>query len=360
MMSNSQSQRREKPSQAIFPDYPLFNTYKLLQINMSDAGDNGSVGTSGRGSSNPSNAASGSKAGDLEGAQQLKKTVSRSRGHILHARSQSLGLPEQQFQQFQQAGAGGVGGVGGAGAGGSGAAGEDGAEQGVFISLVSTAYSPGYPEVGHAITAIALTTSQKGDNLLIRYVGESNVPSVQQIPWSKDFGNKIVGLAFDPSAQWLLAASADGVLCILPAYFLCNKKVALAGAGAGAAMMSAGSTLSTNKPHILRAKRLQGNVSACAWWKPSAKANEYGILGTAGGQIVFINLITGEEVYSLKVRSAVTSLSIVDDRHGYKVNKNKNKHTYISFNISFFYIINIFILFSNYLLFIIFFYSTSS
>ena len=329
MMSNSQSQRREKPSQAIFPDYPLFNTYKLLQINMSDAGDNGSVGTSGRGSSNPSNAASGSKAGDLEGAQQLKKTVSRSRGHILHARSQSLGLPEQQFQQFQQAGAGGVGGVGGAGAGGSGAAGEDGAEQGVFISLVSTAYSPGYPEVGHAITAIALTTSQKGDNLLIRYVGESNVPSVQQIPWSKDFGNKIVALSFDPSAQWLLAASADGVLCILPAYFLCNKKVALAGAGA-AAMMSAGaagSTLSTNKPHIIRAKKLQGNVSACAWWKPSAKASEYGIVGTTGGQVVFINLISGEEVYSLKIRSAVTGLNIVDDRHGYKVNKKHKSHT---------------------------------
>lgn len=323
MMSNSQSQRREKPSQVIFPDYPLFNTYKLLQINMSDARrDIGSASISGNGGSSATNGSGSTggmnKAGDLDGAH-LKKSVSRSRGHILHSRSPSLGLSEQQFQLQQQQQQQQAGGAGGAGSG----AGEDVTEQGVFISLVSTAYSPGYPEVGHAITAIALTTSQKGDNLLIRYVGESNVPSVQQIPWSKDFGNKIVALSFDPSAQWLLAASADGVLCILPAYFLCNKKVALAGAGA-AAMMSAGaagSTLSTNKPHIIRAKKLQGNVSACAWWKPSAKASEYGIVGTTGGQVVFINLITGEEVYSLKIRSAVTGLNIVDDRHGYKVNK---------------------------------------
>lgn len=204
-------------------------------------------------------------------------------------------------------------------------------ERGVFISLVASAYSPGYPDVGHAITAIALTTSQKGDNLLIRYVGESNVPSVQQIPWSKDFGTKIVGLSFDPSAQWLLAASADGTLCVLPAYFLCSKKVALTGsaATATAAMMTAaatagsGTTLSTSKPHILRVKKPQGNVSACAWWKPSAKTSEYGVVGTTGGQVTFVDLITGEEVYSVKVRGAVTGLSIVDDRHDYKVRKKK-------------------------------------
>lgn len=206
------------------------------------------------------------------------------------------------------------------------------------VAAVAAAASPGYPRGGHAITAAALGG---GGGLLLRYQsGETNVPLVLHVPWSRDMGgDRPVALAFDPNAQWLLVASADATLSLLPAYFLCCKKAVVAASTAAAEEGSTGgarrtlrqyltgegaarghggdvSALSTSRPHVIRPRSGGSGESVatcCAWWKTFDRCGEFGIVGSASGLVSIVNLVTGEEALSFRVKHPVVRVNVVSD-----------------------------------------------
>lgn len=64
------------------------------------------------------------------------------------------------------------------------------------------------------------------DTLIFRFVGDSGVPLVRQMPWTfKDQPDKrIINMAFNPTAQWLMILAADATVVLVPIYFLMCKK----------------------------------------------------------------------------------------------------------------------------------------
>ena len=222
------------------------------------------------------------------------------------------------------------------------------------ITHVAAAASPAFPH-GPAFTAVALSTN----DLLLRVVGECHVPVVHHVPWSKAAdGDAIVGLAFDPTAQWLLVAAADGTLTLLAVHYLCcSKRQRDPSSGLSSSSSSSSSEsdsgapsytgnnsnnssnggglvhtlkqyvdptelrnlnrLSPGRPHVIRpARRAPRQATCCVWWKPRDRSGDYGVVGTAAGTLCVVNLATGDDVLTVRVRAAVARLTLVADPAG--------------------------------------------
>eukprot|EP00727_Mastigamoeba_balamuthi_P014412 m51a1_g9596 hypothetical protein (1520) ;mRNA; r:1034033-1039913 len=185
---------------------------------------------------------------------------------------------------------------------------------------------------GNAHTFIA--TALASNDLILRYVGESRVPILKHLHWSEEPGENIVGMSFDPTAQWLLVVTANTTLTLLPAYFLCCKHgledlepaSSLSPQQAGPTMLKNYladqqrdrnvSALSPSRPHVVaHAKHVPQPSTCCVWWKPfDRSAGDFGIIGSATGQITFINLMTGEDVVNYRAgKTAVQKITIVCD-----------------------------------------------
>jgi WD40 repeat protein len=130
-------------------------------------------------------------------------------------------------------------------------------KENVTIKLVAVG---GYK--GHSFVAMACSN----DFLILRYVGESGVPMVRQLPWFKITGNFIVSMDFSPTADWLLCSSPDGVLFLVPVQNLMGIKTNSSGDGAANA-----DNLSTSNDKDDLAKKLP--VSLMDYINPSQNNN---------------------------------------------------------------------------------------
>jgi len=61
------------------------------------------------------------------------------------------------------------------------------------------------------------------DFLLFRYVGESGIPLVKQIPWYKESGMKLMWICFNKSGQWCMCVTKDLTIVLIPIYFIMLK-----------------------------------------------------------------------------------------------------------------------------------------
>lgn len=69
---------------------------------------------------------------------------------------------------------------------------------------------------------LAFTTGNT--DLVLHYQRDVNcLPIVKRIPWFQGSHKRISALCFDPSGSWLLTASIDGSLYIVPALALVDK-----------------------------------------------------------------------------------------------------------------------------------------
>jgi len=261
--------------------------------------------------------------------------------------------------------------------------------------------------VGHAFLAVVTAH----DQLIVRYMGQSGFPLVRAIPWYRDAARRIVALAFNPSAEWLLLVGADGAVYLLPVFALVVQQdqqaaaaalasLAAAGADAGVqlaaaaavrpgrsgargepggsatptdpapapssapagttgaagttdwlgrlpmlmsyaldpsgALASGGSGTPSTVAHgggeaegelgsvdditvvcaagrlAMRAHSGAAPGAVCAWWRTWSGV-DCAIVGTAGGQLAVIDLWQRAEVYSTRLKAAITQLDIVDD-----------------------------------------------
>eukprot|EP00163_Fabomonas_tropica_P031755 TRINITY_DN766_c0_g1_i4.p1 TRINITY_DN766_c0_g1~~TRINITY_DN766_c0_g1_i4.p1 ORF type:complete len:250 (+),score=20.26 TRINITY_DN766_c0_g1_i4:788-1537(+) len=69
---------------------------------------------------------------------------------------------------------------------------------------------------GHAYTALSCSTSY----IIVRHVGTSNVPLVRMVPWLKEAGKRILSMAFNPEATWLLLVTVDTSIYLIPVHSL--------------------------------------------------------------------------------------------------------------------------------------------
>jgi len=266
--------------------------------------------------------------------------------------------------------------------------------------------------VGHAFLAVVTAH----DQLIVRYMGQSGFPLVRAIPWYRDAARRIVALAFNPSAEWLLLVGADGAVYVLPVFALVVQQdqqaaaaalASLAAAGADAGVqLAAAAAAATARPRRGGARGEPGGCSSgaaadaapapgsapagapgaagttdwlgrlpmlmsyaldpsgslasggsgapsaaahsggdaegelgslddvtvvcpagrlamrahsgaapgavCAWWRTWSGV-DCAIVGTAGGQLAVIDLWQRAEVYSTRLKAAITQLDIVDD-----------------------------------------------
>jgi hypothetical protein len=62
------------------------------------------------------------------------------------------------------------------------------------------------------------------DNLFFRFVGESGVPVIRQVAWYNEPSMRIMGMAFDPTAQWCMVVTTDMTIVLIPIYYMMMKK----------------------------------------------------------------------------------------------------------------------------------------
>ena len=75
--------------------------------------------------------------------------------------------------------------------------------------------------------------------------------------------------------------------------------------------------LSPGRPHVIRpARRAPRQATCCVWWKPRDRSGDYGVVGTAAGTLCVVNLATGDDVLTVRVRAAVARLTLVADPAG--------------------------------------------
>ncbi|GAM25148.1 hypothetical protein SAMD00019534_083230 [Acytostelium subglobosum LB1] len=166
------------------------------------------------------------------------------------------------------------------------------------------------------------------DYLILRYVGQSKVPQYKYIQWSKEPAKRIVSMAFDPTAQWLLCLQHDTSLVRIPIYFMMCKKLTLV-EDKNTQQTTEKSLFSSftsrfNKPNQPEAaKKPVHNIvstpplskktligSYCLWWKTS-NSEDIAIVATTSGNIFFVNLSTNEVHRKIKLENHVTKIEIV-------------------------------------------------
>ncbi|XP_014238652.1 uncharacterized protein LOC106660234 [Trichogramma pretiosum] len=142
-------------------------------------------------------------------------------------------------------------------------------------------------------------------DLGIYYLREApSKPIIKRVPWFQCMRKKIACLCFDPSGSWLLVGSIDGSVYIVPVKTVIDEPYA---PDQKWTTQDVTSFLSVNSQNSY------GRPSAIAWWHGVSFAAEIGVIGTEQGEIVFINLETGQQVSITKVEGRITSLSICQD-----------------------------------------------
>jgi len=198
---------------------------------------------------------------------------------------------------------------------------------------------------GHEFIASYTST----DYLIFRFVGESGVPLVRQMPWFKEPQRKIVAMDFDPSARLLCCITADLSVVIIPIYFIMLRQSNIdPPAGPGLAFADEpddplGNWVSGKnhwfniKPDKFKGQQKRSNsktsnhddlhdatiiktttksnptkVTNCIWWNSWGIGSDYVIFSSVSGSIRFLDLRTHESV-RIKCKYPVLKMDIIVD-----------------------------------------------
>lgn len=131
-------------------------------------------------------------------------------------------------------------------------------------------------------------------------MGESGVPLVRMMAWFKDPNLRIVGMAFNHSAQWLVCVTTDMSIFVLSIYF----------------MMVRGSLVQPMKAiqttRYSREKKFHFSDVKC--WRSGAGI-EYAIITTTPGNVRLINLSNGE-YFKVKAKTSLAKFHILTEPGG--------------------------------------------
>ncbi|KAJ8687906.1 hypothetical protein QAD02_023701, partial [Eretmocerus hayati] len=132
----------------------------------------------------------------------------------------------------------------------------------------------------------------------------SSIPIIKKISWFQSSRKKISCFCFDPEGSWLLVACIDGSLYLVPARALVDD-------------------FHSNEQNwtmedvtsfsCVNAQNSFSRPSAMVWWQAVSFSGQIGIMGTEQGEIIFINLESGQQSGSTSVDGRVTKLSICQD-----------------------------------------------
>ncbi|KAL1464308.1 hypothetical protein WDU94_003966 [Cyamophila willieti] len=149
-----------------------------------------------------------------------------------------------------------------------------------------------------------------GELLFYKFTNDPVGPLVKWIPWFDDSSKKINAISFQSSsAAWLLVASYDCSLHIIPVYTIIQNMEST---------QTGDSTWSVNDITTLsiQGKNLNcENLTPCClcWWENTACGKDIGIIGGSNGEILFVDLSSGLCVGMTKVKGEILSLEVCKD-----------------------------------------------
>ncbi|XP_012270806.1 uncharacterized protein LOC105694570 [Orussus abietinus] len=152
----------------------------------------------------------------------------------------------------------------------------------------------------HGRKLLAFTT--ENTDLILHYRREAKSPSIlKRVLWFQNLRKTITALCFDPSGSWLLAASIDGSLHIIPALALVDESLIIDHRWAIndiTSLADVNSQSSYSRP------------TSIVWWQGEVRANHLAVLGTEEGEVVLINLEIGQQVGCTHINEPVTDLHV--------------------------------------------------
>ncbi|XP_057334647.1 uncharacterized protein LOC130673595 [Microplitis mediator] len=131
-------------------------------------------------------------------------------------------------------------------------------------------------------------------------------PVVKRIPWYRAPNRGIAALCFDPTGSWLLTATVDGSLYIIPVVALLDDRQTID---------HKWSVNDATQLSIADHQSSYSKPSALTWWQGVTQCSHIGIVGTEEGEIIFINLENGQWIDSARVNGSIASLYICQDNN---------------------------------------------
>ncbi|KAG7209510.1 hypothetical protein KM043_015595 [Ampulex compressa] len=129
-------------------------------------------------------------------------------------------------------------------------------------------------------------------------------PIIRRIPWFQGSHKQISSFCFHPHGLWLLCTTLDGSLYIVPVQSLVDD--CYVGEKAWStdditSFLSVSPQLSNSRP------------TAVVWWLSSNICIDVAIVGTEYGEILFINLESGQQICVTHIKGSISELKICDD-----------------------------------------------
>ncbi|XP_033222191.1 uncharacterized protein LOC117176193 isoform X2 [Belonocnema kinseyi] len=133
----------------------------------------------------------------------------------------------------------------------------------------------------------------------------SQPPVIKNVPWFQGSCKAITALCFDPSGYGLLIACVDGSLHIIPAGGLVDTK-----RKTPQKWKNVDDIVSFPS---LNSQSFCSRPSSLIWWQCMAVSSQVAIVGTEQGEILFIDLDTGQQVGFTRIDGHVSSFQICQD-----------------------------------------------
>ncbi|CAK9809769.1 X-linked retinitis pigmentosa GTPase regulator homolog [Anthophora plagiata] len=151
---------------------------------------------------------------------------------------------------------------------------------------------------------LALTTGNA--EIFLYYKKDSvSAPIIKRIPWFQGSHKQISALCFHFLGTWLLSASVDGSVYIIPALCFVDEN--------SEKDIRWTSDDITSFPSI-SSQSTHSKPTAIVWWQSIVIPAEIGIIGTEYGEIIFINLETGHQTNVTQIKENIASLHICRDQ----------------------------------------------
>ncbi|XP_076673695.1 RCC1 and BTB domain containing protein claret [Andrena cerasifolii] len=151
---------------------------------------------------------------------------------------------------------------------------------------------------------LAFTTGNS--EILLYYKKDSACgPISKRIPWFQGSHKQISALCFHPVGSWLLSASIDGSVYIIPALCLVDDNCEVDRRWTSDDITSFPS-ISSQSSH--------SKPTAIVWWQDTVTPAEIGIVGTEYGEIIFVNLKNGHQTNVAHINGTIASLHICRDQ----------------------------------------------
>ncbi|XP_066588332.1 uncharacterized protein ca [Prorops nasuta] len=144
-------------------------------------------------------------------------------------------------------------------------------------------------------------TTKNAELILYLKKHKAHLPIIKRIPWFQAPYKNISALCFDNSGSMLLAASIDGTLYIIPALPLTDKTC------------TAGKSWNLDDITTFPTINSQTNYSrptAIAWWYDNITSTNVAIIGTEYGEIIILNLHTGQKLEIVHIKGPVAAFNI--------------------------------------------------